>query len=308
MSCPHCFNAEMREDKTMDVDVLLRFIKENKHDLNHSVLKLMGGEPTIHPQIIEVIREACKYYLGVSLYTNGTKMNEIVSDPILVKNNFGGKLQYTINGFTFKVNDFLEYREFVKFINLHFVIPLNNHENVLEKMEKCMELAPKVTFIFSPNTQLDLINDKKVLKTYRKVWTETITHMVPMLTFSGIPYTYDHRFPMCFYNQEMLDKLHDANLNLIHRDTTGCCSEEYVGLIAYNYDIYYCNQTQIKLGSLLNEDGSVKSVQDLNYMIKEATKMKVEQIAELSNKCKNCAALSTCKVGCYYNTLVRNND
>ncbi len=308
MSCPHCFNAKVREDRTMDVDILLRFFKENCFELDHSVLKIMGGEPTIHPRIVDVIRESCKCYLGSTLYTNGTTMKDIASEPVLVKHNFGGKLQYTINGFTFKIDDFLEYREFVKFVDLHFVIPINNPEKILTKIEKCMELAPKVSFIVSPNTQLNLLNDEKVLEEYRKVWIESTTYILPKLRFAGIPYQYDHRLPMCFFTQEMIDTLHSHDLGTMHKELTTCCGDEYMGLIGYDYEVSYCNQTRIKLGSLLKEDGSPKSVSELNDMIRVGTMQKVEQITELSDKCKTCHALPLCKVGCYYNTLVKDND
>ena len=77
-----------------------------------------------------------------------------------------------------------------------------------------------------------------------------------------------------------------------------------MGLIDYNFDLYYCNQTRIKLGSILKDNGDVKTMDEIINMIQRGSRMKTNSIMELSDKCKGCAVLASCKVGCYYNTLV----
>jgi len=307
LSCAHCFNAEVREDRTMDADILIRFMRENSHNLGTCILKIMGGEPTIHPRMAEVTKEGLMHYGSVGVFTNGTNMEDVVTDPLITKNHFQGRLSYTINGFTFKIDDFYKYQDYIAFLSLHFVIPIDNHEATVRKIEKCMELPTNLTLVLSTNTQLDLF-DETIVEKYRKVWTDAITKIVPQARARGIQFRYDHRFPICFYTQEMIETFHKFGVDWIFKDTITCCGEGQLGLIAYNFDIYYCNQTRIKLGSLLDENGNPKSVDELHEMIQQAPTLKVEQIKKVSDKCRTCNSLPVCKVGCYYNTLKRKWD
>lgn len=302
LSCPHCFNSEVRQHKVMDADILLRFMKENSSELGTSTIKIMGGEPTLHPKVLDIIKEACNHYWRVELFTNGTKMKGIVSDPIITKFHFQRILTHTINGFTFNVNEFLSYKEYIDFVVLHFVIPLNNPENMLKKIEKCMELSPKVGFLISPDTQVNLFDDNTLNK-YRQVWIEVITNVNPQFKKKGISFNYDHKLPICFYTQEMIDILHSFDVDTLPNNTTMCCGDQQIGLIDTNFDIYFCNQTRIKLGSLLNDNGDPKPLKEVVEMIQGGSKIKVEQIKNLSDKCRQCPVLASCKVGCYFNTL-----
>jgi radical SAM protein with 4Fe4S-binding SPASM domain len=302
LACPHCFNAEDREFGVMDADIIIRFMRENSDSLRSSALKIMGGEPTIHPRMLEITREACQHYGEVKLFTNGSTMQTIVKDPDIMMNHFRGKLLYTINGFTFNIDKFLEYKDYINFVILHFVVPLNNPEKMIEKIEKCIDLSPKVSFIISPDTQVDLFNDFE-LKSYRTTWVGVLSEIIPPLTYWRIPFSYDHRLPICFYTQEMIDELHSENIDTVHLETITCCGEQYMGLIDHNFDLYYCNQTRIKLGSILDDDGNPKSIETIHEMIQVGSRVKLEQIIKLSDKCKNCTALPVCKVGCYYNIL-----
>ena len=74
-------------------------------------------------------------------------------------------------------------------------------------------------------------------------------------------------------------------------------------MIDYDFELYYCNQTRIKIGSILEDNGDVKTMDEINIMIQRGSRMKTNSIMELSEKCKECAVLASCKVGCYYNTL-----
>lgn len=302
LSCPHCFNSQDRECGVMDADILIRFINENSTKLNSSTIKIMGGEPTLHPRVVDIITEASKYFFKVELFTNGTNMERIVNNSILTKRNFQGILNYTINGFTFNINKFSTYKDYINFIVLHFVVPLNNPEKMVKKLEKCMELSPQVYFLISPDTQVDLFNDSE-LNSYRLVWVETVSKIIPQLSDRNLPYGFDHKFPICFYTQEMIDVFHKFNVDTIHQQTTTCCGDQQIGLIDYKFDIYYCNQTKIKLGTLLDIDGNPITLEELTDLIQSGSKIKTEQIKKKSDKCMECQALPSCKVGCYYNIL-----
>jgi len=317
--CPHCFNAEFRKTAEMDADILLKWWRQNRGNqlISKKRVKLMGGEPTLHPRIIEIMQEACLTYGGVDLFTNGLKMEEISKDPLILKyhlmNNF---IQYIINGYTFDIDDFMKYAPFISKINLHFVVPYNRTEfyEMMGKVVDCMRLQPMIHMIISPDTQVNLFDDD-IQDNYRETWMEAITTIVPQLLHRGIGFNYDHVLPMCFYTQEMLDRLHnngvyDNNnwIDGIHSVKITCCGDVQMGLILPNFDIYFCNQTRIKLGSLLDDNGEPKSVEEVTTMLQKFSKIKTESVKELSPKCKVCPVVASCKVGCYYTTLLRSQN
>jgi len=314
-TCPHCFNAEFRKTATMDADKLIAFWRKNHGPyLSDKRLKIMGGEPTMHPRIIEVMQEACLYFGGVDLFTNGSQMLKIASDPLILRYHMTNVVQYIINGYTFDYESMEAAYPFLQKIILHFVIPDDVEEMraLCTKIEECMSIGVAF-FVISPNTQVNLFDDETQEK-YRKVWMEAITRIVPQFIKHGLGFNYDHVLPMCFYTQEMLDELHNVPdvhennkfLDSVHSMKITCCGEVQMGLILPNFDIYYCNQTRIRLGSILDENGEPRIIPDIMEMLKKFSGVKTKAIKKLSPKCAKCAVVASCKVGCYYTTLLRN--
>jgi radical SAM protein with 4Fe4S-binding SPASM domain len=288
----------------MDIDILLKFMRENYMYLSDIEFKIMGGEPTLHPRFYEVIEEACRYYRLVSLFTNGSTMPKIAKEPLMIKHHFSRKLQYLINGFTFDIDKFGEYREFVHSISLHCVVPINNVNNFIEKVLTYSQRIPNVFIAISPDTQINLFDDD-ILNKYRTAWTKSLTNIVPALLQQGTHFGYDHNLPICFFTQEMIDDLHKHNIGNLYNARICCCGEITMGLIDYNFDLYFCNQTRLKIGSILNREGNPKTLDEITHMLQGITKVKADKISEMSDKCKECRVLSSCKVGCYYNALCK---
>ena len=116
---------------------------------------------------------------------------------------------------------------------------------------------------------------------------------------------------MCFYTQEMLDELHkvpvhhkNSFVDAIHSMKITCCCEVQMGLILPNFDLYFCNQTRIKVGSILDENGEPKMMDEILAMLQPFSPKKTECIKALNPKCRECPVVASCKVGCYYTTLL----
>ena len=276
-SCKHCFNASVRNKKEMDADIFIKFMRDNSEYLEYSSLKIMGGEPTLHPRVKEIIQEGLKHYLTVSLFTNGINI-----EPIIKK--FGSRISYTINGYTF--NPSMEWKHIV----LHFVITKNDSDKVIEKMMRCMDSHPDSIFLYSPDTQINIFEEE--FNEYRKTWMNATKIIAPELNRRKIRWNLDHNFPLCFFTEEMKSELETMGLN--SKVFTSCkCTQ--IGLIDPNFDLYYCNQTRIKIGSILN-----KSIPEINEMIQGSKEKKISKV-KLNEKCKKCEFINSCMMGCYYN-------
>lgn len=74
LACPYCFaNEKMgrsrRRHMSLDnVDKLLAFFKHS----NYQLFRVMGGEPTLHPEFIEILRRALAADMRVDVLSNAT--------------------------------------------------------------------------------------------------------------------------------------------------------------------------------------------------------------------------------------------
>jgi uncharacterized radical SAM superfamily Fe-S cluster-containing enzyme len=75
-TCPVCFSCagEGRNDY-LTVDETIALAKKIR-DSKRKAVSLSGGEPTLHPQLIEIIRKIKKTGMDVTLLTNGVKIGE----------------------------------------------------------------------------------------------------------------------------------------------------------------------------------------------------------------------------------------
>lgn len=305
-SCEHCFNANFRKKESMDVDVLIRWMRNNSIDLHERELKVMGGEPTLHPRFIDVIDEAYRHYRNTNIFTNGTTLDKYIRDPRIIKCHFEGSTNFKINSYTFEPEIYLKNKDFIRNFILHCVIPLDNVDSFIERIFEFMRLdnVHRIGFTLSPNSQLNLF-DEKVVKKYRKSWLKAITTLVPIWRQEDRSHGFDHYFPTCFVTEEMLEELHKFNLSELGYVKLGCCSKEGLGLIDTDFNLWFCNQTRLPLGSILDDTGEIIPLYQIERMLQKSGRVKQDAIRELSEQCRNCKALEFCNIGCYYNALVK---
>jgi len=75
-NCSFCFANDLMKDKTIgsemslkDYKSVINKIKEN--DENTRIIKLFGGEPTLHSQFDKIVQYALRFFPQVHIYTNG---------------------------------------------------------------------------------------------------------------------------------------------------------------------------------------------------------------------------------------------
>ena len=306
-SCPHCFNANERDGGTIDANLLIEYLKKNSMYLPTSDFRMMGGEPTLHPRFSDIVDEAAKHVRLIKVYSNGLKLKEVTKDHNVMMAHFNDKLIYILNGYTFspRMATSQELQKYVKRLAVHMVVTTDGVDKMIEKTHRFLDLYPFIYTVISPDSQVNIF-DEDTLNAYREAWMKAVKSIVPRTRNIGFDINIDHSFPMCFYTQDMIEELARHDLEGLHMKKQNCCAETRMGLTDWNWDLYYCNQTRIKIGSVLNDEGQPKLIPEIIEMINEVgTRIKVDKIKELASKCRDCAALAMCKAGCFYNTMKR---
>ncbi len=87
LSCVHCFRRSMREaEGDMDYELFLRLMREVRDWGGVERITLTGwGEPTVHPNILDMLDQAKKVAKEVYLSTNGVTLAELADDLIRMK-------------------------------------------------------------------------------------------------------------------------------------------------------------------------------------------------------------------------------
>ena len=93
LKCPWCVSgelthAERSQRRTLDADVLIRFLQQFVEKEGKAITLTGGGEPTQHPEIARIIHEAADMGLQIGLFTNGVyhkDLNEALARCLWVR-------------------------------------------------------------------------------------------------------------------------------------------------------------------------------------------------------------------------------
>ena len=151
LKCKHCFYRNLKIDSNSFLPKKEAFRLVNKFKKNKiEKVVLTGGEPTIHPNFVEISKYAIKNIGSVSLCTNGFISDNILMNEI-VSMNFSG---YTVsidshiekehdifrgkNGAWKRAIYFLKkLKESEKKISIHIVLHIDNIDDIEETIRFC---------------------------------------------------------------------------------------------------------------------------------------------------------------------------
>ncbi|MDT3698810.1 MAG: radical SAM protein [Thermincola sp.] len=277
-NCTGCFNKNIRTGQHMDMNDYNQLIDYlSGHGI--SFLKVMGGEPTIHPHFEEAIRLAGGKFGKLCIFTNA--LNE------------------RIKNITLREADVVVYN--YSFINQSFdlakMLPDEPGSRLLEVQissgTNADSLISSLAYFFRHisddkikiSLTLDCMEDIFV---NRDVIIENWNRVVVfILTELKKRYVFDHSIPWCFFEHTDMLIRHEIRL----------CNIQCAGLITTDLRLQHCNQCQEKGVYLKTENGFIpfdrllQSLCNMNQAKIQANKDKI---------CSECGIFSTkCNGGCF---------
>lgn len=273
-SCPSCFNASFREQADMAVDkyeILCKYFKEN----GVTLLKIMGGEPTIHPEFLSLYKIAQDFFNKVCLCTNGLSPTILhvtprISDTIIFNGDF-------IDNIPLK-NLVLE-KPGIRGIELQ--VRADSNVNIIKRIEKKLgRNIDKVIINFTLDCRSNIFKQKDtVIDKYVSLWD--------YCKASGIRVAQDHVIPICFTVGTKMPRTNIFSL----------CDKDRAGVVDSNYNLRYCNQFPKVLTNMFYGQSLIPYEVFKNHIVAEYMRNQTKLLDKL---CVDCTLYNEyCNGGCF---------
>ena len=271
-NCPNCFNAKSRSNSEMsleDFKELCEYLKSN----GFTLLKIMGGEPTLHADFERVIEIAQSNFDKIVVFSNGT--TDSIKDIKLRENDS------VVYNFTFNKVFSKEKMHFEVGGKRTFEVQVKKTTNEKELVERLKELAQdtKVRISLTLDCTANIFLEKSIV-------LPKLKYIEQELIESKLDFSYDHKIPLCY--------LYKTGL---HVSNNCVCTLDTAGLISSDLVFKFCNQHSASLVSL-KQDGTF-----IPWRIVENYKQKAFyeiRLKALKDYCLNCVFFNEkCNGGCW---------
>lgn len=290
-NCEYCFNKDIRETKEMSKDkakIMLDMLSQN----GVKIIKIMGGEPTVHSSFLEMYNLMQQKFELVYLFTNSLN-DEILKIKPRVYDSITYNLLFIHDDYNFQ--KLLPERSFKR--SFEVVIHSNvDADLVIHKIKlisnKKTELGNKDIIRF--NLTLDCTED--IFKLKNKICSKYWKILRFLKQFRKEYVSFDHNIPKCFWPKELREELKEFGI-LSNRTI---CNQSCAGLINSNFEIAHCNQLPAFRENLFetkNGKEQIISFQKLRKIIMSSNLKKISYV--LNTHCINCEhSLDSCNGGC----------
>lgn len=273
--CPNCFNKENRNETYMDVkrfEKLCQYFSRN----GGSQIKIMGGEPTIHPNFEEIMRIAQLNFPVVSLFTNALSPNLLKFKPReedIITYNF--KFRRRLN----KENMFLDLPG-IRNLEIQ-VTPSVIKEKLFEEILRVTSFdKSKIIPCFTLDCTTNIYEDREqIIPIYE--------YLISNCSKEGLKFGQDHLIPLCF--------LSGSKIPMPKSGTN--CMLDCAGLVDSNYNVRFCNQYPDVLTNMF-EGGDIIPVSIFVAKLKDKYDDLLSQISKKG--CGSCVMFGRyCNGGCF---------
>lgn len=293
-SCPWCLNKNSRNPNSdMDTEKCKKLI-DYCVDNHIKSLCIFGGEPTIHPDFLEIWNYAYDKFDSIILFTNGLRKD--ILSKIQTCENKGFNINF--NHLDKVEKSWIENSPLVTEV---VITKTTKADAIIKKMEKIYqevkEIGGEVYFNITLDCTLNIFKYKDdILPIFDEILNWAIEH--PYYHF-GV----DHKYPKCCIPNYIVEKIN----NICKRDTKDSkdlflCNplNRKTPLITSDFRIRTCPQYDGNYLNLFHEDGSIISYAQLSNFIAFEILNRWKSLKNTS--CAECEYfMSECNGGCFSN-------
>lgn len=274
--CPNCINRRIRTEKAF-IDAHL-FEKLCIHFEKAKVcnIKIMGGEPSIHPNFTTIIDVAQKHFFRVTIFSNGLcseleKFNPREQDSINYNFNFSKQ---------WNASRFLPQKKGRRILEI-VVTKQTDSSKIISELERIISLV-SITFVVS----LSFDCTENIFK-HKDFLLSQIMNIKKFCREHDIETIIDHSVPFCFIYGTKFPTTSKGAI----------CNEECAGLIDPNFNMHFCNQHNEEKLPIM-EKGEFLPMEIINNFLKRNHYQ--NQITVLKKICEDCIFFGDrCNGGCF---------
>ena len=293
-ACAYCFNAHLRNHEDMDIAryrQVLPYLRAN--GVGH--LRIMGGEPTVHPQFVEAYQLAQEHFPVVSLFTNALNDKIFSVEP--------RSSDYVIYNFAFIDERFDVTKLLPKaegFTRIFEILIGSDtdigslHRRIEHTHNECKALGIKdkhINFQLTLNCVENIFAHREGLN---KAYLDTV-HLVLSLVPHAL--SYDHIVPYCFWLPDSIREFQQLGLGV----PCALCRETCIGLIDSKFSLCHCDHyLESPITVFEEKDGGLELV-DFDVALNSLLRVHFrKRILNLDKACAECSHFNwICDGGCF---------
>lgn len=160
-SCVFCSSefvtADVAKVNTMDINVLLNFLKEAKDAGLKAVTLIGSGEPLIHPKVVEILYGIQEIGLDIGIFTNAAHITKEIQEAILKTCTF---VRCSVNASS------AEEHEAIHRVKNDFGKVVENIRGLVKEKKKRGQEFPTIgtQFVFFEKNYMSIVNAAKLWK------------------------------------------------------------------------------------------------------------------------------------------------
>lgn len=305
-NCSWCYARNSLQSKTiMDLDNAQKLV-DNLKKRNIKRIILIGGEPTIYPYFIDLIKYIRKENIRVSIATNGRKFSDISFASKVLDAGINGidislkaitEENYKRDTGSYGLKEMLDGYNNLKKLNfkpsMSYVIVDDNHNKFDDLVSFLLENNITDCSIQFVKPVLELDKTEKLLDL--RDMGNFVEYIYNKLSYTNINYTIEVSFPLCLINKTILRKLSNENriINCCHVPRgSGINFDENFKIIPCNHFVNFpFSESPIDF----SDDESIDKIMSSKIVSDFREKSRCYP----ASKCQTCNLWSQCGGGCF---------
>lgn len=288
--CRFCYNSDrVASTKASmsreDFEFALKWIKEY-YSPENTVIRLTGGEPTLHRDLVSFVSEIHRRDFRALLITNGTGFGKLY--PELKEYSHALQVQFSVEGHTKEIHE-----------------GITNGKGSFDRLLHAIELA-KGTFQINTNTTLNKLNLPHIFDVFEflkgiGVERASLNYATPTASNQGIVpdfYAISEVYEKSRYLSDILDTEITTLMHIpmcISREGKGCAVGNGDLTIDPHLNAYPCPAVSFPDTCM----GNIKRADPQLLFGAEIFRNIASELKYLPEGCRSCKYVRRCKGGCY---------